>query len=53
MFLLDLKLPCTNTESECVTVPMDLYEQACVSDSKKGLEVRITLYNIYFYATKR
>ncbi|CAF3984611.1 unnamed protein product [Rotaria sp. Silwood2] len=34
-----LTLPYEQDNSDDVNVPMDLYEQACVTDSKKGLEI--------------
>jgi hypothetical protein len=38
---LDLKLAWNENDRETINVPMDVYEKACVTDPKKGIEVSI------------
>jgi hypothetical protein len=37
---LDLKLEWSEDDRENANVPMDMYERACVSDAKQGVEVK-------------
>jgi hypothetical protein len=39
-YVLDLKIEWHENDRESVTVPMDVYERACVNDSNEGVEVR-------------
>jgi len=38
--LSDLKLPENSNSEDGINVPMELYEEACVTDAKRGVEVR-------------
>lgn len=38
--IVDLKIQYRDDDREGVNVPMDIYDQACVTDPKKGVEVR-------------
>ena len=40
MKILDLKLDWNDQDRENATVPTELYERACVTDGKEGVEVR-------------
>ena len=37
---LDIKLEWNEEEHENINVPMDIYDRACITDAKQGVEVR-------------
>jgi hypothetical protein len=41
---LDVTISCIRDENNEITVPRDIYDDACVNDAKKGVEVSVTLY---------
>jgi hypothetical protein len=43
LHILDIKLARSAGMQENVNVPMDLYDQACITDAKQGVEVRFDL----------
>jgi len=42
-FILDLRLDTHEGDHEGITVPMDLYDKACIHDAQEGVEVRFYL----------
>ena len=40
---IDLKLAWSEGDKECISVPRNVYQDACITDAQKGVEVRSSI----------